>query len=57
MDKLQYTNWNNTYAQPINSVDAGSEADDLQIFTSILKDVRIVGLGEATHGSIEFFIG
>ena len=54
-DKMQFANWINTNAQPINSVDAGSTTDDLQIFKAILKDVRIVGLGEATHGSSVFF--
>ena len=54
-DKQQFANWINTNAQPIKSVDAGSETDDLQLFKAILKDVLVVGLGEATHGSSEFF--
>ncbi len=54
-DKQQFANWINTNAQPIKSLDAGSETDDLQLFKAILKDVSVVGLGEATHGSSEFF--
>src|SRR5690606_10323372 len=29
--------------------------EDLQPLKDVLKDVRVVGLGEATHGSREFF--
>lgn len=40
---------------PLKTVHAGSDFDDLQPLQSILKDKRIVALGEATHGTSEFF--
>jgi len=40
---------------PLKSVNAGSGFDDLQPLKKILRGVRIVGLGEATHGTREFF--
>ncbi len=42
-------------AHAIASVDAGGPYSDLEPLKDILKDVRIVGLGEATHGTSEFF--
>ena len=39
----------------ITSVEAGRGVDDLQPFKRVLKDVRILGLGEETHGTREFF--
>jgi erythromycin esterase-like protein len=43
----------NTY--PLKSVDAGQGFDDLQPFKTILAGKRIVALGEATHGTSQFF--
>ncbi len=40
---------------PIKTVEAGNGFADLQPLKKIFKDVRIVGLGEQTHGSREFF--
>lgn len=40
---------------PIRSVDAGSGFDDLSPLGNILGQRRIVALGEATHGTSEFF--
>jgi len=40
---------------PLKSVEATSDFSDLEGLKSILKDKRIVGLGEATHGTHEFF--
>jgi len=37
------------------SVTPGSGVDDLKPLKEILRDVRVVGLGEATHGTREFF--
>ena len=42
-------------AIPLKSVRAGSGLDDLMQLKDILRDVRVVGLGEATHGTREFF--
>lgn len=39
----------------LRSVTAGSGFDDLMPLKEVLKDVRVVGLGEATHGTREFF--
>src|SRR5690606_36348548 len=41
---------------PIKSVEVSSDFfSDLEKLKVILKDKRIVGLGEATHGTHEFF--
>jgi len=42
-------------AKPFNSVDAGSGFDDLAALDPIIGDARIVALGEASHGTAEFF--
>jgi erythromycin esterase len=47
--------WLKESAIPLRSVTAGSGFADLQPLKHILKDVRVVGLGEATHGAREFF--
>jgi erythromycin esterase len=39
----------------ITSVEAGNGFDDLQPLKRVFKDVRIIGLGEETHGTREFF--
>lgn len=40
---------------PLKTCDFGSSFDDLQFLKSILQDKRIIALGEATHGTSEFF--
>jgi hypothetical protein len=47
--------WLRTNAMPVRSVDPGSGSSDLQPLKTILQGVRVVGLGEATHGTREFF--
>ncbi|MEV8377615.1 erythromycin esterase family protein [Kribbella sp. NPDC056861] len=42
-------------AQPIRSTDAGSSLRDLKPLAAMVGNARIVGLGEATHSSHEFF--
>jgi erythromycin esterase len=42
-------------AIPIKTVEAGNGFEDLKPLKRIFKDVRIVGLGEETHGTREFF--
>lgn len=40
---------------PIKTVEAGSGFDDLMPLKEILKDKKIIAMGEATHGTSEFF--
>ncbi|NLT68586.1 MAG: erythromycin esterase family protein [Acidobacteria bacterium] len=40
---------------PLKSVKAGQGFDDLQMLKTILAGKRIVAMGEATHGTSEFF--
>ncbi len=40
---------------PLNSLLPGVPTTDLQPLKSALDGIRIVGLGEATHGTREFF--
>ena len=47
--------WLRENAVPVKTVEAGNSFDDLQPLKRVLKDVRVVGLGEATHGTREFF--
>jgi erythromycin esterase len=47
--------WLTRNALPLSSLSAGAPTTDLQPLKSVLGGVRIVGLGEATHGTREFF--
>jgi erythromycin esterase len=42
-------------ALPFNTVCAGTGFDDLQFLDEMIGDARIVALGEASHGTAEFF--
>ncbi len=44
-----------THAVPLKSVQAGNGFEDLKPLERVMKGVRVVGLGEATHGTREFF--
>jgi erythromycin esterase len=44
-----------TRAIPFETMTAGSGFDDLAALDGIIGDARIVALGEATHGTAEFF--
>lgn len=60
MDELRarehvITSWLQHNAIPILHLEAGNGFTDLQPLKRILNDVKIVGLGEATHGTREFF--
>jgi erythromycin esterase len=46
--------WLKQNAIPIKSIEAGSGFSDLEPLKKILKDVQVIGLGEATHGTHEF---
>ncbi|MCB0689139.1 MAG: erythromycin esterase family protein, partial [Saprospiraceae bacterium] len=54
-EEQKFTDWIYQNAHQIKSVVATSESDDLEHFKKILNNVRVVGLGEATHGTSEFF--
>ena len=47
--------WVQQNAIPLSHVEAGHSFEDLQPLKQVLQDVHIVGLGEATHGTREFF--
>ncbi len=47
--------WLRTHAIPLKTVEAGHGFDDMQPLKRMIGDARIVELGEATHGSREFF--
>lgn len=47
--------WLSASVRPLASVDAGTGFADLAHLREVLEGVRIVGLGEATHGTREFF--
>jgi len=44
------------YALPFTTVQPGSGFDDLMPLKQVIGDARIVALGEATHGTREFFL-
>ena len=47
--------WLKENAQPLNTIEAGNGYNDLSAYEEILKEVSVVGLGESTHGTSEFF--
>src|ERR1700693_5949410 len=47
--------WITQHAVPLKTVDPQAPLDDLQPLRQIIGTASIVGLGEATHGSHEFF--
>jgi erythromycin esterase-like protein len=47
--------WLRQHAIPIQTVEAGNGFADLQPLKKVVGDARIVELGEATHGTREFF--
>jgi erythromycin esterase len=49
------TKWLSSRAVPLQSIEAGHGSDDLKPLKSVFQNVRIVGLGEDTHGTREFF--
>jgi erythromycin esterase len=52
---IAITKWVSSNAIPLRSIKAGSGFADLQPLKKVFQGVRIVGLGEATHGTHEFF--
>jgi erythromycin esterase-like protein len=49
------TDWIRSHATPLQTVEAGHGFYDMQPLASVVGDARIVALGEATHGTREFF--
>jgi erythromycin esterase len=47
--------WLQQNALPLQHIEAGNGFSDLQPLQQMLKDVQVVGLGETTHGTREFF--
>ncbi|MFF7096880.1 erythromycin esterase family protein [Streptomyces rubradiris] len=51
----EVTRWLARAALPLSGLTAGASTADLQSLKSVLDGVRVVGMGEATHGTSEFF--
>jgi erythromycin esterase len=47
--------WFKQNSYPIKYIEPGNDFSDLQLLKKTLKDVSIIGLGESTHGTYEFF--
>jgi len=47
--------WAKVHAIPLKTVEAGNGFDDLEPLHPIIRGAHLVGLGEATHGTHEFF--
>jgi erythromycin esterase len=47
--------WLKANAIPLAAAEPGSDMKDLEPFRAMIGDARLVGLGEATHGTREFF--
>ncbi|HVG24915.1 MAG TPA: erythromycin esterase family protein [Thermoanaerobaculia bacterium] len=52
---LDTVGWLRATAAPFDTTKARSGLDDLNVLSTIVDNARIVSLGEATHGSSEFF--
>jgi erythromycin esterase len=47
-------NWLQQNAAPVQRIEAGRGFSDLEPLKTLLRDVKVVGLGENTHGTREF---
>ncbi|MFD3694923.1 erythromycin esterase family protein [Streptomyces sp. NPDC058646] len=50
------TRWLSAHALALSTLSAGEPYGDLEPLRETLRDVRITGLGESTHGTREFFL-
>ena len=53
--QLEASDWVKANAIPITTVTAESGLDDLEPVKNLVGDAKILALGEATHGTSEFF--
>jgi erythromycin esterase len=53
--QLEASDWVKTHAIPITTLTAESGLDDLEPVKNLVGDAKILALGEATHGTSEFF--
>ena len=49
------SDWLKQNSIPIKYIEAGNSFSDLQPLKKTLQDAQVIGLGEATHGTHEFF--
>lgn len=49
------SSWIKAHALPLKTTDPKASLDDLRVIPQLVGSASIVGLGEATHGSHEFF--
>src|SRR5215469_6257286 len=54
-DRNQVVDWIASHAIRLETPEAGRGFADVQPLKKVIGDARIVGLGEATHGTREFF--
>jgi erythromycin esterase len=54
-EKTLLVEWIKQNSIPLKSVNAGSGHDDLDKLKPVLTNKRVIGLGEASHGTKEFF--
>lgn len=53
--RREFIDWMGTQAHPLSTVQAGNPTADLQWLKPVLQNTQYVALGEATHGTREFF--
>ena len=54
-DENQFVEWIVRNAREIKTVNPDEGFEDLRHLKAVLRDVKVVGLGESTHGTSEFF--
>lgn len=54
-EEAAFTEWTRSHAIAFKTVEAGNGFDDMQKLGETVGNARIVALGEATHGTREFF--
>src|SRR5436190_10469926 len=52
----ELSRWATANAIPLSTTDPLKPVDDLACLHGLLRGARVVGLGEATHGTREFFL-
>ena len=54
-EAVETVEWINATATPLTAVAPATSRSDLTAFTAMVGSAHLIGLGEATHGSREFF--